>query len=211
MSKFAIDEIFIDEAVNSSLLAVNSVGGGGSGAQGPIGPTGATGIVGPTGPSGVVGVTGPTGPSGVVGVTGPTGVVGPTGATGPIGEVGPTGATGTMGNLSYDLIRFTVTGSTITLNLEFNVTVVLTNNSLLNLILNCPFGTIDGQTITVCTPNQNLSSFQMRVFNDIGGLPQLTYTFVSGQPYKYLTLLWASNLDIVDVPQWIQIGGNVTL
>ena len=28
MSKFAIDEIFIDEAVNSSLLAVNSVGGG---------------------------------------------------------------------------------------------------------------------------------------------------------------------------------------
>jgi hypothetical protein len=26
MSKFAIDEIFIDEAVNSSLLAVNSVG-----------------------------------------------------------------------------------------------------------------------------------------------------------------------------------------
>ena len=218
MAKFAIDEIFLDEAVNSSLLVVNSIGGGGSGTQGPTGPTGPTGPAGgPTGPTGATGVTGATGATGVTGdtgaigatgatgatgVTGATGELGPTGANGPIGPTGPTGAPGNLSSYSY--INF-ISTATQSVDLSKDVNIVYTVAGLgSSPILDCGNGSYDGQSITISTEGNNLSGFTMTTTT-----PVLNYVFSASNPYAFVTLLRTTDF-ISGITEWKQISGNVT-
>lgn len=82
---------------NITLVNVSDGAQGGTGAQGPMGPTGATGAQGETGATGATGATGSTGATGKTGATGSTGATGKTGATGSTGATGATGATGKVG------------------------------------------------------------------------------------------------------------------
>jgi len=111
MNTFIINEIFTDNAINSTLLVVDSIGGVGS--IGPQGATGSQGAQGVTGSQGAQGVTGVTGAQGVTGVTGAQGAQGAQGVTGVTGAQGVTGVTGSQGVTGATGPAGTTTGSWI--------------------------------------------------------------------------------------------------